>query len=85
MTKVKIKINFLNDKLILARKLYTREGFYDEFIKRLDGKKTATAVYYEVEMLHDDIFGVFKFPTLNAFYVWTCKRRQNKFKEIRKK
>lgn len=72
-------------RLKLARRLYTREGFFEVFLEKLDGQKTATVVYYEVEMIHDDLFGVFKFPTLNAFYVWTCKRRKGKFKKFRKK
>lgn len=73
------KTQTLERKIELAKKLYTREGFFIEFVKMLDGKKTATETYYNLEEKHDDLFGVFKFPTLNSFYVWTSKRRKRLF------
>lgn len=66
------------EKLELARRIYTREGFWNEYKRRLNGVDTASETYFELEMAHDDIFGVFKFPTLNAFFVWVSKRRSKK-------
>ncbi len=66
------------EKLQLARRIYTREGFWNEYKRRLNGVDTASETYFELEMAHDDIFGVFKFPTLNAFFVWVSKRRSKK-------
>ena len=66
------------DKLKLARKIYTRAGFFEEYKSRLNGVDTASETYYKLEMDHDDLFGVFKFPTLNAFFVWISKRRAKK-------
>jgi len=79
MKDPKKTVQDLKIKIKLARKLYTREGFYLEFVDRLDGKKTASETYYNLEEVHDDLFGEFKFPTLNAFYVWTSKRRKALF------
>ena len=64
------------DKLKLARRMYTREGFDREFVGRLGRGLTAAETYYRLEQVHDDLFGVFKFPTLNAFHVWRSKRRK---------
>ena len=66
------------EKLELARRIYTREGFWNEYKRRLNGVDTASEIYFRLEMAHDDIFGVFKFPTLNAFFVWVSKRRSKK-------
>jgi hypothetical protein len=66
------------EKLALARRIYTREGFWNEYKRRLNGVDTASETYFQLEMAHDDIFGVFKFPTLNAFFVWVSKRRSKK-------
>jgi len=66
------------EKLELARRIYTREGFWNEYKRRLNGVDTASETYFQLEMAHDDIFGVFKFPTLNAFFVWVSKRRSRK-------
>jgi len=66
------------EKLELARRIYTREGFWNEYKRRLNGVDTASETYFQLEMAHDDIFGVFKFPTLNAFFVWVSKRRSKK-------
>jgi len=79
MKSQKKPINQLEKKLELAKKIYTREGFFLVFLNLLDGEKTATETYYNVEEIHDDLFGVFKFPSLNAFYVWTSKRRKRRF------
>lgn len=66
------------EKLEIARRIYTRDGFFAEYKRRLNGTDTASETYYQLEMIHDDIFGVFKFPTLNAFFVWISKRRPKK-------
>jgi|TARA_R100000479_G_scaffold762_1_gene585 hypothetical protein len=66
------------EKLELARRIYTRSGFFEEYKRRLNGTQTASETYYLLEMAHDDLFGVFKFPTLNAFFVWISKRRAKK-------
>jgi hypothetical protein len=66
------------EKLQLARRIYTRDGFFQEYKRRLNGTDTASETYYKLEMDHDDIFGAFKFPTLNAFFVWVSKRRAKK-------
>ena len=66
------------EKLQLARRIYTRDGFFQEYKRRLNGTDTASETYYKLEMDHDDIFGAFKFPTLNAFFVWVSKRRSKK-------
>lgn len=63
------------DRLALARRIYTREGFLREYLRRLGDGRTAAAIYYELETDHDDLFGCFKFPTLNAFAVWKSKRK----------
>ena len=65
-------------RLQLARRIYTREGFHREFIERLGQGMTAAETYYQLEEEHDDLFGEFKFPTLNAFHVWRSKRRRAK-------
>ena len=67
-----------NDRLKLAKRIYTREGFHREFLDRLGCGLTASEIYYRLEMDHDDLFGEFKFPTLNAFHVWRSKRRKQK-------
>lgn len=64
------------DRLDLVRRIYTREGFHAEFISRLGRGLTASETYYQLEEEHDDLFGEFKFPTLNAFHVWRSKRRR---------
>ena len=66
------------DRLLLARRIYTREGFLQELLDRLGDGRTASAIYYELEEDHDDLFGEFKFPTLNAFSVWKSKRRRSR-------
>ena len=66
------------EKLKLARRIYTRDGFFAEYKSRLNGVDTASETYYQLEMAHDDLFGVFKFPTLNAFFVWISKRKVKK-------
>lgn len=65
------------DKLRLARTIYTREGFFQEFLSRLGDGRTSSEIYYALEQDHDDLFGEFKFPTLNAFSVWRSKRRRS--------
>lgn len=67
-----------HDRLLLARRIYTREGFHQEFLDRLGTGLTASETYYNLEEEHDDLFGEFKFPTLNAFHVWRSKRRRAK-------
>jgi hypothetical protein len=79
MREQKKTVEHLEKKIELAKKLYSREGFFVEFLELLDVKKTATETYYNLEEKHDDLFGVFKFPTLNSFYVWTSKRRKRRF------
>ena len=66
------------DRLKLARRIYSRDGFHDEFIARLGQGMTAAETYYDLEEDHDDLFGEFKFPPLNAFHVWRSKRRRAK-------
>ena len=66
------------ERLRLARRIYTREGFLEEFLERLGDGRTAASIYYELEEDHDDLFGEFKFPTLNAFSVWRSKKRRAK-------
>jgi len=66
------------DRLELAKRIYTRDGFHREFVRRLGQGLTAAETYYQLEQAHDDLFGEFKFPTLNAFYVWRSKRRRAK-------
>jgi hypothetical protein len=66
------------DRLRLARRIYSREGFLKEYRERLGDGRTAAAIYYELEEIHDDLFGCFKFPTLNAFAVWKSKRKRDR-------
>jgi len=72
-------------RLDLARRIYSREGFHSEFIDRLGTGLTAAETYYQLEEDHDDLFGVFKFPTLNAFHVWRSKRRRARKQQNGKK
>lgn len=66
------------ERLRLARRIYTREGFLEEFLDRLGDGSTLTEIYYQLEEDHDSLFGEFKFPTLNAFSVWRSKRRRSR-------
>lgn len=66
------------DRLRLARRIYSREGFLEEFLDRLGDGRTLSEIYYQLEQDHDDLFGEFKFPTLNAFCVWRSKKRRKK-------
>lgn len=56
------------DKLLLAKKLNTAEGFVDEYQKRLYSYNRNVDAYYSVESDYYDLFGRNRYSCYQSFH-----------------